>query len=308
MNQDPGIPTIPLRAALIENRRKAALLFIMAVALLATMDMIVKFASSSLSTPQIVWGRYVAQSLAMVLIVGPAGMLTCIRSKVPRMHVARALLLFVANFAFMAALRYLPLIEANVVGFVSPLLLTALTYPVLGEKVSVSRWAAVIAGFIGVLIVMQPGTAMFQWAAMLPLTMAMCAALYHVMTPIVARVEDPAISIVFLGIIGAASMSLVVPWFWTEPDALGWAMLFVIGVLGTIGHLLIVRAFAHVSASMLAPFFYIHLIWATAYGWFIFGDFPKLATIIGGMLIIASGIYVYRSGENKRPQQTRTDL
>ena len=295
MSHDPGIPIVSLRTAPMENRRKAALLFIMAVALLATMDMIVKFASSSLSTPQIVWGRYVAQSMAMVLIVGPAGILACVRSKVPGMHLTRALFLFAANFAFMAALRYLPLIEANVVGFASPLLLTALTYPILGEKVGLGRWAAVIAGFIGVMIVMQPGTAMFQWAALLPLTMAICAAVYHVMTPIVARVEDPAISIYFLGIIGAVSMSLVVPWFWTQPDALGWAMLFIIGVLGTIGHLLIVRAFAYAPASMLAPFFYIHLIWATIYGWFIFGDLPDFATIIGGAMIIASGIYVYRT-------------
>jgi drug/metabolite transporter (DMT)-like permease len=259
------------------------------------MDMIVKFASSTLSTPQIVWGRYVSQSLAIVLIVGPVGFLTCLRSKTPQMHAARALFLFIANFAFMAALRYLPLTEANVVGFGAPLLLTALTYPVLGEKVSLGRWAAVIAGFIGVIIVMQPGTAMFQWAALLPLMMAISAALYHVMTPIVARVEDPAISIYFLSIIGAVGMSLVVPWSWTQPDALGWTMLLVIGVLGTLGHLLIVRAFAHAPASMLAPLFYIHLIWATAYGWFIFGDIPKVATIAGGALIIASGIYVFRT-------------
>ena len=186
-----------------EDRRKAALLFIAAVALLATMDMIVKFASSSLSTPQIVWGRYVSQTIVMVFIIGPTGMLICVRSKVPLLHTTRALVLFAANFAFMAALRYLPLVQANMVGFVSPLLLTALTYPVLGERVGFGRWAAVIAGFIGVLVVLQPGTSMFQWAATLPLMMAICAAIYHVMTPIVARVEDPAISIYFLGVIGA---------------------------------------------------------------------------------------------------------
>jgi drug/metabolite transporter (DMT)-like permease len=143
------------RAPFIEDRRKTILLFIAAVALLAAMDMIVKFASARLSTPQIVWGRYVA-----------------------------------------------------------------------------------------------------------------------VLTPIVTRVQDPAISIYFLGMIGAASMSAVVPFYWTQPDALGWSMLLVIGVLGTIGHLLIVRAFAHAPAAMLAPFFYVDLIWATIYGWFIFGDHP----------------------------------
>jgi drug/metabolite transporter (DMT)-like permease len=173
--------------------------------------------------------------------------------------------------------------------------LTALTYPFLGEQVTPGRWAAVIAGFIGVLIVVQPGSAVFQLAALLPLAMAIFAAFYHVLTPIVARVEDPAVSIYFLSIIGAVAMSMVVPWYWTQPDALGWLMLFIIGVLGTIGHILIVRAFAQASASVLAPLFYVHLIWATIYGWLAFGDIPTTATTIGGALIIASGIYVYRS-------------
>jgi drug/metabolite transporter (DMT)-like permease len=94
---------------------------------------------------------------------------------------------------------------------------------------------------------------------------------------------------------GAVCMSAVVPWFWTQPDALGWTLLFVIGVLGTVGHLLIVRAFAYAPASVLAPFFYIHLIWALIFGWFVFGDLPTLVTIVGGSLITMSGIYIYRT-------------
>jgi drug/metabolite transporter (DMT)-like permease len=152
--------------------------------------------------------------------------------------------MFVANVAFMAALRYLPLTEANVVAFASPLLLTALSAPVLGEPVGASRWLAVAAGFAGVLIVLQPGSAMFHWAALLPLVSAIGAAVYHVMTPIVARVEDPAVSIYFLSVLGAVVMSSVVPWHWTDPDAPGWTMLLAIGACGAIGHILLVRAFA----------------------------------------------------------------
>jgi drug/metabolite transporter (DMT)-like permease len=182
-----------------------------------------------------------------------------------------------------------------VVAFASPLLLTALSYPVLGERVGINRWSAVLAGFAGVFVVMQPGTSIFQWAAVLPLIMAIFGASYHVMTPIVARVEDPALSIYFLSIIGAASMSLVVPWSWVHPDVIGWIMLLAIGVCGTIGHILIVRAFAHAPTSLLAPFFYVHLIWAIIYGWLVFGDVPARATVIGGALVIASGLYVYRA-------------
>ena len=142
-------------------------------------------------------------------------------------------------------------------------LLTALASLILHEVVRVQRWIAVTAGFAGVLIVLQPGTDLFKWTALLPLLMAFASALYHVLTPIVTRAEDPAVSIYFLGIFGAVAMSLVIPWFWVDPDMFGWIMLLMIGVLGTAGHLLIVRAFAHAPASVLAPFFYIHLVWAT---------------------------------------------
>lgn len=281
--------------SLLEDRRKALVLFGAAICLLATMDMIVKFASAQLPTTQIVWGRYVTQCFAIVLIAGRANLATCFRSQVLGLHIIRALLLFTANFAFMAALRYLPLAEANVIGFASPLLLTALASLILHEVVRVQRWIAVTAGFAGVLIVLQPGTDLFKWTALLPLLMAFASALYHVLTPIVARAEDPAVSIYFLGIFGAVAMSLVIPWFWVDPDMFGWIMLLTIGVLGTAGHLLIVRAFAHAPASVLAPFFYIHLVWATGYGWLIFGNLPNLATVIGGALIIASGVYIYRT-------------
>jgi drug/metabolite transporter (DMT)-like permease len=292
MSKDFIIPTVLVP---LQNRRKGILLFVAGISLLTTLDMVVKVASFELSTPQIVWGRYVAQSIAILSVTGRLSVLACLRTRAPSLHLLRALFLFVANAALMLALRYLPLTEASVIGFASPLLLTALTYPVLGESVGPARWAAVVIGFIGVLVVMQPGSALFHWAALLPLLMAICAAFYHVLTPIVARVEDPAISIYFLGVGGAIVMTAIVPWFWTQPDAWGWAMLLIIGVLGAFGHLLIVRAFVQAPVSLLAPLFYLQLIGAVVYGWFIFGDMPGLATLLGGALIILSGIYVYRT-------------
>jgi drug/metabolite transporter (DMT)-like permease len=295
MTQDPAVmvPSLPLTP--LHDRRRAVTLFLIAITILATMDVLTKLASLNLSTVQVVWGRYLGQCVAMLLILGAPSFVSCFRSKVPSLHVLRALFLFVANFAFIASLRYLPLAEANVISFVSPLLLTALTYPVLGERVSPGRWAAVAAGFLGVLIVIRPGAVTFHWAVVLPLVMAIFGAFYHVLTPVVARTDDPTISIYFLSVIGAVCMSTIVPWYWTNPDLAGWAMLLAIGSCGMIGHILIVRAFAHAPASMLAPFFYTHLIWATIYGWSVFGDVPTLPTLIGGIFIITSGIYVYRS-------------
>lgn len=294
-----GVPVEAPPSALLPRfpeRRRGLLLMAAAITVLSVMDLLVKLASASLSTPQIAWGRYVAQTLSMLALTGSVGLLACVRTKMPAIHAGRALLLLVGNISFMLALRYLPLTEANVIGFATPLLLTALTYPILKEPVGPGRWAAVFLGFAGVIVVMQPGSSLFQWAALLPLLMAVAAAFYHVSTPIVRRREDPAISIYFLGVIGAVGTTFFLPWFWTPPSALGWLMMMTIGLLGTIGHLLMIKAFALAPTATLAPFFYLYLVWALIFGFAFFGDVPAPATLIGAALVVASGVYVYRTG------------
>jgi S-adenosylmethionine uptake transporter len=127
-------PARPAEGALdlLARRRRGVVMMTVAIALLATMDLLVKIASAEFSTLQIVWSRYVGQTIGLFAYAGAAGVLACFRTEILPMHLARAALLLVANVSFMAALRYLPLTEANLVGFASPLLITALTYPVLG--------------------------------------------------------------------------------------------------------------------------------------------------------------------------------
>ena len=278
------------------RRRRGVLLMALGITLLATMDVIVKLASHDLSTVQIAWGRYLAQSIGLLTFMGMAGVTAGLRSQMPGTHLIRAALFLIANISFMAAIRYMPLAEANLIGFASPLLLTALSYPVLRERVGLGRWLAVAVGFVGVLAVIGPSTALFHWAALLPLLMAFCSAAYHVMTPIIRRREDPAISVHYLGWLGTVLLSAIVPSFWEHPTPLGWAMLASIGGLGAVGQLLMIRAFEFASTSVLAPFFYLHLIWALIYGFAFFGDVPSAATILGAVLIIGSGYYVYRAG------------
>jgi drug/metabolite transporter (DMT)-like permease len=291
-----GVGAWPRTADRHRDKRRGVLLMIAAVTLVATMDLVVKTLSREMPIAQIAWGRYVVQAVALFAFAAHWGMLVKLRSQMPGVHVVRALLLLTANVAFMAAVAYLQLTEANVIGFMAPLLLTALTYPVLGEAVGTKRWIAVLTGFAGVLIVMRPTSSVFQWAALLPLLMAACSALYHVTTPVIRRTEDPAISLYYLGLIGAIGFTLVLPWVWVAPSPAGWLMLGCVGLLGTAGHFLMVRAFEAASPSTLAPLFYGHLLWALVYGWFFFGDLPDLFTIVGGALVIASGLYVYRTG------------
>lgn len=281
-------------AARVRAKRRGVLLMIAGVSLIATMDLFVKLSSANLGFIQIAWGRYTIQLAVLLVVSLPAGIHACTRSKIPRIHLFRAMVLLGGNLAFMAALRYLPLAEANVIGFLAPLILTALAYPVLGEPVGLRRALAVLAGFAGVLIVMRPGSGVFSWTALLPLAMAICAATYHVMTPIVRRVEDPAISLYFLSAIAVVMTTVSLPWWWAPPTPIEWAFLVAVGLLSAGGHVLMIRALESTPASTLAPFFYCHLIWALIFGHFFFDEFPDLATLAGAGLVVASGLYVYR--------------
>lgn len=287
-------PIPGLEMARVRAKRRGVLLMITGVSLIATMDLLVKLASANLSFVQIAWGRYTIQLAVLLVVALPAGVHACLRSTIPHVHLFRALVLLGGNLAFMAALRYLPLAEANVIGFLAPLILTALAYPVLGESVGLRRALAVIAGFVGVLIVIRPGSDVFGWAALLPLSMAICAATYHIMTPVVRRIEDPAISLYFLSVIAVVTTTALLPWWWAPPSPTEWGFLVAVGLLSAGGHVLMIRALESTATATIAPFFYCHLIWALIFGHIFFDEFPDLATLAGAGLVVASGLYVYR--------------
>ena len=264
------------------------------VSLIATMDLLVKFVSPDISIAQIAWGRFSVQLVILLALAWPTGPLAFLRAKLRGMHLLRAVILLTGNLAFIAALRYMPLVQANLIGFLSPLLLTALAYPVLGEPVGPRRAVAVAVGFAGVLVVLRPGGELFGWEALLPLTMAVCAASYHIMTPIVRRVEDPAISLYYLSIIAVVATTAMMPWTWTPMTGMQWALLGAIGMLSVGGHILMIRGLESAPASTLAPYFYCHLVWALIYDAVFFGVLPGGATLLGAALVVGSGLYVYR--------------
>ena len=158
------------------------------------------------------------------------------------------------------------LAEANTIAFTSPLMITVLSGVILGEAVGARRWIAVAAGFAGVLLVVQPGSGIMGWAALLPLIAAVSSAFYHITTRLLARTEDPANTLYFVALVGALGLSLLVPFFWaplTAPLLFG---MVAVGTLGTVGHFFVIRAFQTVPAATLSPFLYVYLVWATVLG------------------------------------------
>jgi len=284
-----------LKAPLSLSPRLTGLLLLLAgTALIAVMDALVKLMTQSFGTLQLTWGRYFTQAVLLFAVLTPRTSLSRLRTPRLPLHLLRTALLLITTLLFFAALRTLSLADANAIFFASPLVITILSGWILRERIGPRRWIAVIAGFGGVLLVIQPGSGALGWTAALPLLGAVCSALYHVTTPLLARTDDPANTMHFVALVAGLGLLPVVPFFWTPFDALSLTMMIIIGALGTAGHFLLIRAFQRAPASVLSPFMYVYLLWATILGWLIFGELPGAATIMGALAIVASGIYVYR--------------
>jgi drug/metabolite transporter (DMT)-like permease len=276
------------------QRMRGLLLLLIGTALISVMDAIVKGMSTSLGTLQITWGRYATSAILLFLVISPRQSIHRLRTRRLPLHLLRVVLVLASTLFFFGALRTMSLAEANAIAFTTPLMITVLSGMILGEVVGARRWIAVATGFAGVLLVVQPGSGVMGWAAVLPLIGAVSSALYHVTTRVLARTEDPANTLYFVALLGGIGLSMAVPFFWaplTMPLLLG---ILVVGALGTVGHFFVIRAFQTVPASTLSPFLYVYLLWATALGWLIFGDVPGPATLLGAAIILGSGLYVYR--------------
>ena len=264
---------------------------LLATACFSVLDVSAKFMTRELNVVELVWGRYLFNFLwfAPLLTRMPARRL--LATSRLRVQLLRSVLLVGSTFCFWLALSFLPLAEAVTIGFVSPLLVTILSIPILGERVGIYRWSAVIVGLVGVLIVVRPAAGVFHWAVVLPLGTALCYALYQILTRIVSRSDDALTSLFYGALGGVVLTSIAVPFVWVAPTWQQWLWLAWLGLLGSIGHFILIRAFSAAPASVLAPFNYSGLIWATLLGWLVFADLPDRWTLVGAALIVASGIY-----------------
>jgi drug/metabolite transporter (DMT)-like permease len=170
---------------------------------------------------------------------------------------------------------------------------TALSVPLLKEKVGVRRWAAVILGFASVLVIIRPGVEILHWAVFLPLLVAVCFALYQIATRLLSTTDDSLTTLFYSATAGAVAMTVILPFQeWRWPDVAGWGLMAFLGLIGSLGHFVMIRAFAHAPASSLAPFSYLNLVWATLLGIALFGDWPDGWTFLGAAMLAGSGIYV----------------
>ena len=264
-----------------------------AVGVFTLMDAIAKYLSRWYPVPGIVWARYALNLLILLAWYAARGELGRVRTSRPAIQIARGLLLACATLIYFTSLTVLPLADAAAIAFVLPLFVAALAVPMLNERLDLPRVLAIGVGLAGALMVVRPGSAVFTLYALLPMAMALCNALYQILTRKVAGAEHPLTSLIWGAIVGAIVLSAVLPFAWKMPDqAAHWALLGVIGMLASVGHYLLIRAYDYASATLLAPYTYTGLIWAMLLGFAVFGNFPDGWSLTGMAVIVISGMFL----------------
>ncbi|MBK5537278.1 DMT family transporter [Pseudomonas sp. TH05] len=269
---------------------KGILLVVLATFLFSSHDALSKYLSGFYPIIMVVWARYLVHTLLMAGIFLPQSGLRVLRTKRPLWQLARALCLLGTSLLFTSALLFIPLAEATAVNFLAPVLVTALSVPLLGEHVSRGQWLAVICGFIGVIIIIHPGGELFTPAVLLPFCSALCFCFYQLLTRKLAEYDSPTTSNFFAGLCNTLVMSALVPFFWQVPTLTHGILMLALGTCGMTAHLFLTQAFRLAAPALLAPFGYCQIVFAGLLGWLLFSHTPDLITQVGIAVICLSGL------------------
>ncbi len=262
--------------------------------LFATLDATAKHLAATFPVPMLVWARYTFHFLLMMVFLAPSLRSGLIRTRHPGTQVVRALTLVATTGFGIAALKRMPLAETTAVVFITPLIVTVLAVPLLRERVTPGRYAAVAAGFIGVLLIARPGGGLAGTGVALALVAALSYSAYQILTRKIAAMESAVTMVFYTALVGTLTMTLALPWYWSGPmpDPAEVLLIGSLGIYGGTGHFLLTRAFRLAPASTLSPFLYVQLIFATALGWLVFGQLPDGWALAGMAVIAASGLWI----------------
>ncbi len=268
-------------------------LMLMAMAVLPFLDVIAKFlGQQGVPVLQIVWARlFFGAILTMpfaLRIAGVKGLLP----NMPLMHAVRACFLIAATAFFFWALKFLPIADTLAIFFVQPLIVTLLSPVMLGEHVGIRRWTAVAVGFAGTLIIIRPGFEELNPGVFLALASGASLAFYLLLTRKIAGSAPAMVTTFYTSLMGGLIMSAIVLFVWEAPTPSQWGFFVLLSLIANGGHYLIVKAYDHAEASLLAPLAYTEIVVATFAGWYFFGDFPDRWTFVGVGILIASAIYI----------------
>ncbi len=275
------------------NNRAGILLMVATTFVFAMQDGISRHLASEYNVMMVVMIRYWFFAAFVVAVASrkAGGLRAAARTKQPILQSVRGALLAFEVCVMVLAFTLLGLVESLAVFAAYPLLVAALSGPILGEQVGWRRWAAIAVGFIGILVILQPGYAVFSPYALIAVTSALMFAVYSLLTRYAARLDSTATSFFWTGTVGAVVMTLSGIWFWepmSGPDSLWMAVLC---VTGAIGHWLLIRCYEIAEASVVQPFAYLQLVFGTAVGIFVFGEVLQLNVAVGAAIVVGAGLF-----------------
>jgi len=251
---------------------------------------------------EVIWARYVFAFVFMLAIFLPRSGLKLFSIRRLDTQIVRGLLLFFSSYLFFHGVVYLPLATAASISLASPIIVTALSSRLLGEPVGRRRWAAVVVGFVGALIVVRPGHADFDWHVLLIVASTVCSSFYQLFSRRYGQTERPDASATLATIVGTVAATPFVPFEWVMPVTSWDMVLFVgMGIMAGTGHYFLTIAYSQAPAAVVSPFNYTQLIGAAAMGFIVFRELPDLWTWVGAAVIIGSGLYIgYRESVRRR--------
>ena len=273
---------------------KAITFNLLAWVMLPIMDGFAKYLSADLPVLQITWARYfftVAFTFPIMFLFFRKNL---VWTDKPKLQITRGIILLTANICFFYAISIISLAKALTLAFVAPLIVTAFSPIFLGERVGFRRWSAVIIGFIGSLVVIRPGFVEINLASIAALGTGVMYGFYLIITRKLSKSDNPLLTLLLTGVVGAIIISFVMPFVWVKPNFNQWSIMAAIGIFACLGHFFLILSLKYADASKLAPFSYFEIITNIIIGYYFFSDFPDNWTFFGLFIIVFSGIYISR--------------
>ena len=273
---------------------KAIIFSLLGWMFLPVMDGFAKFLSDDLPILQITWARYfftVVFTLPIMIFFFKKQLAW---SDKPKLQILRGLILLSANICFFYAISIISLAKALTLAFVAPLIVTAFSPVMLGEKVGFRRWTAVVVGFVGSLLVIRPGFVELNFASLAALGTGILYGFYLIITRKLSTSDNPLLTLLITGMVGAILVSAIIPFYWVKPSLNQWSLMAGIGVFACIGHLFLILSLKYADASKLAPLGYTEIIPNVLIGYYFFSELPDNWTYLGLFIIVLSGLYISR--------------
>lgn len=267
------------------------LLIVLAALCFAVLDTTTKYAAALAPVLMLLWFRYLFQAVATFVLRFPVQGLRLLNTANPKFQALRGGLLLITSFCSFFGLQYLPVGEFTAMVMLSPLAATAMAAWILKNHVSRSRWLLMVAGLVGVLLVVRPGGQVFGWALLFPVLLVTAYGWFQVLTSRLSGEENPYTTHFYTGLVGTLVMSPIVVFSWSTAALVAhWPLFVLIGFMGTFGHLMLIRAYMRASAPVLTPYLYSQIAFATLAGWLVFNHVPDALAWLGIAVIAASGV------------------